>query len=379
MASARGAVTCVPPPGSLAGRALCVAWIPTQDSAIPPLPCKMRSAPVLPPAPSQPADLPTVAAPTVTIVFQGKQLPTSRELKRVLRSVLPLAPDGADLRTAFSAVTSAAPTLPSVLQGDRGTSGADIGAASRCGAKHVKTTTAAAADLVQRVVRAFRTDNDAALWQLVCAEVDKMFEVEPDVCLDCQQLTLALQTILTATQPASSREHASTEYRSVMAVISAAALNVDCVNQFLNQPDDASVGVAADDDDADGDSDGEFTDGAPQSGFKASAWAFDRGRRDLVRLALDGRLTKTPVRRQRFRDEQVQQTVTFLLRPDNVSSLSWDEKRVRVEGEVVTLPGHARKLVRAVRLVVSCSLLALSHASVRTDRTCGRSTRRTSR
>ena len=332
---------------------------------------------------SQPADLPTVAAPTVTIVFQGKQLPTSRELKRVLRSVLPLAPDGADLRTAFSAVTSAAPTLPSVLQGDRGTSGADIGAASRCGAKHVKTTTAAAADLVQRVVRAFRTDNDAALWQLVRAEVDKMFEVEPDVCLDCQQLTLALQTILTATQPASSREHASTEYRSVMAVISAAALNVDCVNQFLNQPDDASVGVAADDDDADGDSDGdsdgEFTDGAPQSGFKASAWAFDRGRRDLVRLALDGRLTKTPVRRQRFRDEQVQQTVTFLLRPDNVSSLSWDEKRVRVEGEVVTLPGHARKLVRAVRLVVSCSLLALSHASVRTDRTCGRSTRRTSR
>ena len=324
---------------------------------------------------SQPADVPTVAAPTVTIVFQGKQLPTSRELKRVLRSVLPLAPDGADLRTAFSAVTSAAPTLPSVLQGDRGTSGADIGAASRCGAKHVKTTTAAAADLVQRVVRAFRTDNDAALWQLVCAEVDKMFEVEPDVCLDCQQLTLALQTILTATQPASSREHASTEYRSVMAVISAAALNVDCVNQFLNQPDaDASVGVAAD-----GDSDGEFTDGAPQSGFKASAWAFDRGRRDLVRLALDGRLTKTPVRRQRFTDEQVQQTVTFLLRPDNVSSLSWDEKRVRVEGEVVTLPGHARKLVRAVRLVVYCSLLALSHASVRTDRTCGRSTRRTSR
>ncbi len=356
-------MTCVPPPGSLAGRALCVAWIPTQDSAIPPLPCKMRSAPVLAPAPSQPADLPTVAAPTVTIVFQGKQLPTSRELKRVLRSVLPLAPDGADLRTAFSAVTSAAPTLPSVLQGDRGTSGADIGAASRCGAKHVKTTTAAAADLVQRVVRAFRTDNDAALWQLVRAEVDKMFEVEPDVCLDCQQLTLALQTILTATQPASSREHASTEYRSVMAVISAAALNVDCVNQFLNQPDDV-----------DGDS-----DGAPQSGFKASAWAFDRGRRDLVRLALDGRLTKTPVRRQRFTDEQVQQTVTFLLRPDNVSSLSWDEKRVRVEGEIVTLPGHARKLVRAVRLVVSCSLLALSHASVRTDRTCGRSTRRTSR
>ena len=182
-----------------------------------------------------------------------------------------------------------------------------------------------------------------------------------------------------ATQPASSCEHASTEYRSVLAVISAAALNVDCVNQFLNQPDDASVGVAADDDDADGDSDGEFTDGAPQSGFKASAWAFDRGRRDLVRLALDGRLTKTPVRRQRFTDEQVQQTVTFLLRPDNVSSLSWDEKRVRVEGEVVTLPGHARKLVRAVRLVVSCSLLALSHASVRTDRTCGRSTPRTSR
>ena len=93
-----------------------------------------------------------------------------------------------------------------------------------------------------------------------------------------------------------------------------------------------------------------------QLAVKVTPKLLRRGQNDVGRLVITGALERVKHPRARAKAEAAERAVDFILCLENIDQISWSAKTLKVDGELVVIPGLARETVSYVCASLLCSL-----------------------